>query len=120
MHKIQIDPEQALAEGFFGAAAALGLGNTELMGILGLSRSSLGRLKQSGAIDPHSKIGEIAMLLIRIYRSLVPLNGGDTANIRHFMQTYNRHLGGRPVELIQRIDGLALTCNYLDALRGAA
>lgn len=120
MHKIQVDPEHALAEGFFGAAAALGLGNTELMAVLGLSRSSLGRLKQGGTIDPCSKTGEIAMLVIRIYRSLVPLNGGDTANIRHFMQTYNHHLGGRPVELIQRIDGLAQTCNYLDAIRGAA
>ncbi|WP_346839339.1 MbcA/ParS/Xre antitoxin family protein [Microbulbifer sp. SAOS-129_SWC] len=120
MHKIQVAPEQALAEGFFGAAAALGLGNAELMGVLGLSRSALGRLKQSGAIDPHSKTGEIAMLLIRIYRSLVPLNGGDSANIQHFMQTPNRHLGGRPAELIQRLDGLAYTCAYLDALRGAA
>ena len=36
------------------------------------------------------------------------------------MDTYNQALGGRPLQLVQRADGLVATLNYLDGMRAPA
>jgi hypothetical protein len=89
--------------------------------VLGVSEASVSRLV-SGArhIDPASKEGELALLLIRVYRSLDALVGTDAAQRKAWMESHNRGLNGRPIELIERAAGLAAVVSYLDAMRAPA
>ena len=108
------DPAHVLATAFLQAGKALGLSQTELARTIDRDRSSINR----NGIDPETKSGELALLLIRVYRSLFALVGGDGAQIRHWMGTANRHTGGVPAEQIRTVQGLVGVVEYLDAMRG--
>ena len=101
-----------LAKAALNAAKDLGLTQAELGQVIGRDRSSLRR-----GLDPASKAGELALLLIRGYRSLYVLVGGETADMRHWMQANNRHTGGVPADQIRSIQGLTRVVEYLDAMR---
>ncbi len=103
-----------LAKATLRAAHKLGLSRPELTGVIGRDRSSISR----GGITPDSKSGELATLLVRCYRSLAVLFGGNEAQIKAWMQADNRHLGGTPLDLMQTVSGLVSVCAYLDAIRG--
>jgi hypothetical protein len=72
----------------------------------------------SRSLDPESKAGELGLLLIRCYRSLFAMVGGDEAAMKHWMATENRHTGGIPRRQIEDVQGLTSVVNYLDAIRG--
>ena len=112
------DPARTLCKALFRAADALGLRQAELGRAIGLERTSVSRLKNKGVLDPDSKTGELAALVIRLYRDLFALLGDDEAAIRHWMATPNLHLNGPPNELIQQVQGLVRVIAYLDAMRG--
>ncbi len=107
------DPAAVLATAVGNAARALGLNREDLGRILGRDRSSLSR-----GIDPNSKPGELALLLIRCYRDLAVLMGQDTAAIRHWFATENQHTGGIPRQQVMHVQGLVQVTEYLDAMRG--
>lgn len=102
-----------LAEALCNAGRIMGLSQTEIGQVIGKDRSAFAR-----GIIPASKSGELALLLIRVYRSLYVLIGGDPQNIQHWIHTENRHIGGVPAEVIKRPEGLVRTVEYLDAMRG--
>lgn len=110
------DPGRVLATGLVNAGRELGLTQAELGAVIGRDRTALSR----GQLDPQSKPGELALLLIRAYRALFALVGGDTAAMRHWMHTENHHTGGIPCEQIRSIQGLMRVVDYLDAIRGKA
>ena len=110
--------ESVLAKAVLRAAAQLGLRQAELGDVLGIHRTAVSRLKQSQALDPTSKQGELALLLIRLARALHALTGGDEEWIRHFMRTPNRVTVGIPAEQITRIQGLMTVLQFVDAMRG--
>lgn len=110
------DPAATLTKAVLSARKALGLTMEDLGEIVGKDRSTLSR----GSLDPSSKPGELALLLIRVYRSLYALMGGQEANLQHWMHTENHHVGGVPAERIKTIQGLASVVDYLDAIRGKA
>jgi uncharacterized protein (DUF2384 family) len=57
--------------------------------------------------------------LIRVYRALYAILGGDEAQMKHWMRTANRHLSQQvPLDLIETYQGLAEVNRYLDAMRG--
>ncbi len=96
----------------------LGLSARELAPIVGLSEPSLSRLKRSLDGTPLTgKSYELALLFIRLYRSLDAIVGGDDAVARTWMRTDNTMLGGKPLNRIKTIDGLAHVLAYLDARR---
>lgn len=103
-----------LGEAVLNAGAHLGLSASQVGQVIGRDRSSISR----SGVNPHSKSGELAMCLIRIYRSLFALVGGDAEHMRHFMRTENRGTGGVPQEQIHRVSGLIGVMQYLDAMRG--
>ncbi|MDO6461706.1 MbcA/ParS/Xre antitoxin family protein [Granulosicoccaceae sp. 1_MG-2023] len=107
------DDRTLIAKAVLNAASYLGLTRNELGEIIGRHRSSLGK-----GIDPDSKEGELALMLIRCYRSLFALMDGDRDNIRHWMHTANQGTGGVPAEQIKTIPGLSRVMTYLDAIRG--
>ena len=68
-------------------------------------------------LDPTSKQGEIALILIRITTSLDALTGGDTTWMQHFMKSPNKLLSGIPIEQIQNPQGLASVLQLVEGLR---
>ena len=77
-----------------------------------------GAERRRGGVDPASKSGELALLLIRVYRSLYALVGGREEDLKHWMQTANRHTGGVPAEQVKSVAGLVNVVEYLDAIVG--
>jgi len=109
-----IDSAEVLKKAFLNAGKMLGLSQSTLAAVVGKDRSTLAR----GRIDPTGKSGELALLLIRCYRSLYALVGGDTGHMRHWMHTDNLHTGGIPAEQIRSVRGLMEVVLYLDSIRG--
>ena len=60
---------------------------------------------------------ELAVLFVRLYRSLDALVGGDDAVAREWLRNHNWALKGQPIELIESVSGLANVIQYLDARR---
>lgn len=103
-----------LTKAVLRAVERLGLTQAQLAAVLGVSPSTVSRLGDKPL--SRSKALELAQLLIRVYRSLIGIVGTDAAAAQ-WMASENRYLGGRPVELVQRVEGLAETLRYLDAMR---
>ncbi len=99
------------------AARLLGLTDAALAQVLGVSPSTVSRLGDRRPIDPASREGECALLLLRIFRGLDALLG-DTESCRKWMTSENTHLRGTPADLIRSVEGLVHVTRYLDALRG--
>jgi hypothetical protein len=111
-------PAPVLTKAVLNAARLLGLRNRELANVLGASEASISRLSSGRVIEPASKEGELALLFLRLFRSLDALVGGDDAKARAWLSAVNEHLGGVPAERIQRVEGLVDVVQYLDAMRG--
>lgn len=111
-------PNQVLATALINLKDLIKISSEDLGKIIGVHRNTITRFLKKGEIDVHSKEGELSLLLIRVYRSLYALNGGNIDAIRHWLFTQNRHLQGIPLDLMKTILGLSLVVNYLDAIRG--
>ena len=116
------DRSVVLTKATLSAAEQLGLSNADLAAVIGVSEPTISRLKGSHGrtIDPKSKEGELALMLIRVFRSLDPLIGGDEGKRKAWMSRYNRALVGPPNQLIRKADGLVRTLAYLDGMRAAS
>lgn len=108
------DKAATLAKALLNAGRGLGLRQSDIARIVGKNRSTLSR----SGLEPASRSGELALLLIRCYRSLYALTDGNQAQMRHWMHTRNRHTGDVPAEQMHSISGLVHVCDYLDAIRG--
>jgi len=118
LKQLKPKPDAVLAKALLNTAEQLGLNQAELAAVLGVHRTAISRLKQSQSLDPLSKQGEIALLVIRIARALFALTGGDKEWIKHFMHTHNSVTGGVPAEQIKSIQGLMTVLQFVDAIRG--
>lgn len=111
-------PETVLAKAVLNASGQLGLKQADLAAVLGVHRTAISRLKQNPSLDPGSKQGELALLLIRLARALFALTGGDKDWIHHFMHTHNKITHGVPAQQIKNIQGLMTVLQFVDAIRG--
>jgi hypothetical protein len=109
-----VEPAGVLTRALIKAGKELGLTQSDLGSIVGRDRTALSR----GAIEPQSKAGELALLVVRAYRALFVLVGGDPHQMKHWMHTANHHVGGIPAELVRTVPGLMRVVEYLDAIRG--
>jgi hypothetical protein len=107
-----------LAKALVSAAGRLGLRNRNLAEIIGVSEASVSRLRIGRDLDPDRKEGELALMFLRLYRSLDALVGGDDAKARAWLHAENDHIGGIPAERIRTVEGLVDVVQYLDAMRG--
>ena len=112
------DPAPVLAKAALAAAERLGLRSRQLGEIIGASEASVSRLRSGRGLDPGRKEGELALLFLRLYRSLDALVGGDDAKARAWLHAPNDHVGGIPAERIRTVEGLIDVVQYLDAMRG--
>ena len=108
-----------ITKALLNAAKALGMKGRELHAIVGTSESKLSRLRnsrgQAGLRDPKEK--ELALLFLRVFRSLDALVGGDNRKAAQWLRANNHHLGGAPIERMTQVAGLVHVAEYLDAMR---
>ena len=98
------------------ASAHLEIANKILSRIVGLSESSLSRLRKRD-FELDGKPLELAILLIRMYRSLDAIVGGDDTVAAAWLRNMNTALGAAPLEMIQTVSGLNDVISYLDSRR---
>lgn len=118
---VDSDTAQAivLSKATVRAADHFGISNTILGSVLGLSEASVSRLKRHQYLVPrHSKSYELALLFVRLFRSLDSIMGGDDEASRSWLRTPNTALRGRPIDLIATIPGLTSVVAYVDSRRG--
>ena len=114
----QLDPGEVLAKATIRASALLGLTGSALGKIIGMSEASVSRLaKGERPLQPQTKEGELATLLVRAYRSLDALVGNDEKRRLEWLNSYNQGVNGTPKELIQSAQGLVRVVSYLDGMR---
>ena len=103
------------------AAHELNLSNAALARVIGLSEPTISRISAGArGIDPLSKEGQLALLLVRVFRSLDPLVGSDVQKRHEWLRSPNKALNGTPALLIETPYGLVTTLSYLDGMRAAA
>ena len=113
------DPAAVLTRALLRASGALGLSGQVMSRVVGVSAASWSRLVSGERqVDPESKEGELALLFLRMFRSLDALLGGDVAQAREWLRAENHHLSAVPLECIQSVAGLVRVDEYLDAVRG--
>ena len=117
--KSPIDSDEALvAKAIQRIADFWGLTNDSLGEILGLSASTVSRLRNGcWHFQAGTKSFELAQYLMRLFRSLDSLMGSDDSAARSWLVGENRDLGGRPIELIRTIRGLSDVADYIDDFR---
>jgi uncharacterized protein (DUF2384 family) len=100
------------------AAERLDVSNKILARVVGLSEASVSRMG-SGAytLSSGDKAFELAVMFVRLFRSLDALVHGDDAVAAAWMTNPNAALGGAPLELVQTVPGLVHVLAYLDARR---
>lgn len=119
-HPIAHHPEAGavLTKAAVRAADRLGLSGRQLAEIVGVSEATVSRWKRGDSqLEPGSKPFELAALLVRTFRSLDAITGGDEAVARRWLATPNTALGARPVERMGQVQGLVDVTTYLDARR---
>jgi len=100
------------------AADILHLKDKQLARIIGVSPSTVSRMRSgTSPVDRGQKPFELAVLFLRLYRSLDAIVGGDDAVARAWLMNHNTALDSVPLELIQSISGLTNAIQYLDARR---
>ena len=112
------DATRVLTAATLAAARALRVRNRDLARVLGSSEASVSRLSAGRRLDPGTKEGELALLFLRLFRSLDALVGGDEEKARRWLHAENAHVGGVPAERIRSVEGLVDVVQYLDAKRG--
>jgi transcriptional regulator with XRE-family HTH domain len=112
------DPAAVLTKATLRSAELLGLNQALLARVVGLSVSQVSRMASGEkSLDLRSKAGELAALLVRLYRSLDALVGNDEQQRRAWMTSFNRQFNAAPREAIQTVDGLVRVVSYLDGAR---
>jgi hypothetical protein len=112
------DEATLLTKAVLRAADRLAIKNAVLARILGLSGPTISRMRNGKyRLDREQKPFELAVLLIRLYRSLDGIVGGDDSVAADWLTNKNTVLDGVPLELIQSVSGWANDIHYLDARR---
>lgn len=112
------DRGSILTRAMLRAAERLGLSGRQLSEVVGVSEATVSRLKRGEArLEEGSKPFQLAALLVRAFRSLDAITGGDETVARVWMTAPNAALGARPAERISTVQGLVDVVTYLDARR---
>ena len=113
-------PEAAavLCKAVARAAERLDVSKSLLAKVLGVSPPTISRLYSGNyLLDQNRKEWDFALLFVRVFRSLDSIVG-DESTARKWLNSENRGLNGRPIELIRNTEGLVRVVQYLDASRG--
>jgi antitoxin Xre/MbcA/ParS-like protein len=100
------------------AADRLDIKNNVLAKIVGLSEPTVSRMRKGEyALERGQKPFELAVLFVRLFRSLDAIVGGDDTVASEWLKNHNTAFDGTPLEIIQSISGLTNVIGYLDSRR---
>jgi len=108
-----------LSKAVVRAARLLGLTQRDVAAALGISEATTSRMFAGKYLlsRERAKEWELALLLVRLFRSLDALWGHE-ATARTWLTSENLALGGRPADLVRTVEGMVRVVAYLDAARG--
>lgn len=113
-----LDRGAVLTRAMLRAARIMGMNARSLARVIGVSEPTLSRMKRGDVVlEAGSKPYELAALVVRLYRSLDAICGGEDAVVRAWMAAPNSALQGVPAALITSVTGLVDVISYLDARR---
>lgn len=114
-NNIQDQEELVLTKAISNLSKFYSLSGKELSKIIGISEASASRLIHGTKfISPYTKEGEIALLLLRIYKNLNALVGNNHEKAKLWLHSANKYFSNTPIEEIKTIPGLIGVLNYLD------
>lgn len=100
------------------AADMLGVTARTLAAVIGVSEATISRMRrQEFVLEAGTKPFELALLFVRLFRSLDAIVGGEEPVARAWLKNDNAALGAAPLEKIATITGLVDVIAYLDARR---
>jgi uncharacterized protein (DUF2384 family) len=111
---------QVVTRALMKAAGLLRISQGELAQIIGVSGSTVSRMKDGSAqLDVGSKPYQLAALFLRAWRSLDSILGSRDEAARVWLRSPNTSFAEAcPVDLLMRPEGLVRVCDYLDSRRG--
>jgi DNA-binding XRE family transcriptional regulator len=113
--------ETVLTKAVLRAADKLDVNQAALAAILGVSEATVSRMKKGDyVLHADSKAFELAVLFVRLFRSLDEMVGGDEAAARAWLANSNLALDAKPIEKIRTVPGLMDVITYLDARKSLA
>lgn len=111
--------ELVLTKALLRLANFYNLTGKDLNQIIGISESTVTRLYQGKSfISPSTKEGEIALLVLRIYRGLNSLLGTHHEKATLWLNSENNYFNQKPIDRMKSVSGLVDVVNYIDAMRG--
>ena len=119
-HQTSKKPEAAavLSKAVARAAERLDISKSLLAKVLGVSPPTISRLYSGNyLLDQNRKEWDFALLFVRVFRSLDSIVG-DQSTARKWLNSENRGLSAKPIELIRNTEGLVRVVQYLDASCG--
>ena len=119
-YKQAAEPDRGavLTKAVIRASDRLGIHGRLLAEVIGVSEAQISRFRSGdAALAERTKPFELAALLVRAFRSLDAIIGGDESAARAWLNAQNLALGTRPVERITSVQGLTDVVAYLDARR---
>jgi hypothetical protein len=113
-----LDDGSVLTRATLRAGTRLGLTNRAIGRIIGVSEATVSRMGSGDyVLAPGEKPFELAVLLVRLFRSIDAIVGGDEETARSWLKSENTAFGAAPIEKIQTVSGLVDVIAYLDARR---
>lgn len=113
------DAGPTLSKAVVRAAEFLGFSQAAMADVLCLSAASVSRLFAGTYVLAPTRKAEwqLGLMFVRLFRSLDSILGrGEQA--RTWLNGENAALGGRPADLVRKMEGLGRVVAYLDAYRG--
>lgn len=107
-----------LSKAVVRAASNLGIPNSQMARVLGVSEATMSRLRAGRYdLDTGSKPYELAALFVRLFRELDAMMANDNQASRSWIRTHNLALGAKPIDMISSVVGLTSLVSYVDARR---
>jgi Icc-related predicted phosphoesterase len=103
-----------LTRALLGSAALLGVEQSSLAKVLGVSEETMARFSRGEEfLRLGSKPANVATLFVRVYQSLSSHVGDNQEQLRGWMGSYNRALDAAPRDAVLTAEGLERTLNCL-------
>ena len=110
--------EVLVSKALLNAADRLEISNAELAKIIGISEAKVSKIDNEKAqINSDKKEFELALLFIRLFRSLDAITAGDDHASACWMRNKNTAIDDIPLRYIETITGLVDVVTYLDSRR---
>lgn len=113
-----VHDEALVSKALLNAARRLEMTNIELAQVVGISESKLSRMdRQEAFVSRSGKEFDLAVLFVRLYRSLDAITGGDRVTSAAWIRNPNKAFDTVPVERMKSLEGLVDVVHYLDSRR---